>query len=89
MTCRDCTKHDVCEIKRKLMLTYDRSFNLVYQMNVENSCPEFDNKNDYEKVIRCKDCKNAIKMPLDNYHCKIHNKVFIKSYYCGDGDRNE
>lgn len=87
VTCLNCIKHDICDVKRKLMLTYDYSMKLVYQMNVEKSCNEFDNKDDYEKVVRCENCNNAIEMPHGNYHCKIHNKTFIKSYYCGDGDR--
>lgn len=87
MTCLNCIKHDICNIQRKLMLTYNYSMKLVYQMNVEKSCNEFDNKDNYEKVVRCENCNNAIEMPHDNYHCKIHNKTFTKSYYCGDGDR--
>lgn len=48
-TCKDCLHYDVCKLKHRKYFAEETDAKIL--------CNQFKPKADYEKVVRCKDCK--------------------------------
>ena len=69
--CKDCLYHEMCP------------FNISGAE--AEQCKTYDAKENYVKVVRCKDCVNRDK----NRWCKIKASYTHESEYCSDGERGE
>lgn len=57
MTCKDCLYQKTCYFEAHYL---DRKTWGKYKDGVEKSCPDFQNKTDFVKVVRCKKCKHKV-----------------------------
>lgn len=84
--CKDCISHDICEKHKRLMLTVDNNFELIYQNGVQVSCRNFKDKSQYVEVVRCKDCKHRDKGGL----CQAEGQkltIAKDNHFCSKGER--
>ena len=78
--CKNCYSHLVCAI-------YNPNFD-----NFAPSCNLYMGKEDYEKVVRCKDCIYNFKSDVDGYYvCSaMTNPNYVPlNHFCGYGERKE
>lgn len=81
MRCKDCVHCNVCGFSKELGLDQaEKMFDF--------KCVDFRNRADFENVIRCKDCKFAIKVDRV-YLCEKTGKYMKFSDYCSYGKRKE
>ena len=83
--CRECLYYEVCaDFRRNICETDQKRFE-EYKINSNGICDIFDRKTDFQKVIRCKDCKHATFYSCKNDACY---KAIICEYKIGIGDEN-
>lgn len=90
--CTECLHWDACLYLFKIVL--DREPNLKGS-RAEEKCPNFKYRTEYEKVVRCKDCKNFIQ-PTESDgtygHCDLEGETMIiwrACDFCSSGERRE
>lgn len=54
-------------------------------------CHRFENKAEYVKVVRCKDCKSGRVRPYsdDVIYCRVMGCAFKAEHFCSYGERRE
>ena len=79
-TCKDCLYYDVCPLGLAIK-------------GATGICLKFKNKADFEKVVRCKDCKHFIKVieKDNNCYCVLDDKLIKTKLdgFCDCGERKD
>ena len=85
--CKECLYYEVCaDFRRNICETDQKRFE-EYKINSNGICDRFYRKIDFQKIIRCKDCKfnvaNMEKDPLDI--TDYSGDDIVCSYFMTDG----
>lgn len=88
MTCKDCLYQKTCHFEAHYL---DRKTWGKYKDGVEKSCPDFQNKTDFVKVVRCKDCKAAKSLIFFDgfYFCRKYRVCRNEDDFCSRGKRRD
>lgn len=81
MTCKDCVCYEKC-----------KSSKLDFADSAEPThiCHCFQNKDEFVKVVRCRDCDNSERFDnIGNYKCRFFNKNVIGIHYCSYGCKSQ
>lgn len=80
-TCKDCIHERVCLALIEKGLPYADG-----EYPAEAFCMTFRNKADFEKVVRCKNCKHSRPMIFSGFHyCKRVRAVRKEDGFCSKG----
>lgn len=95
MTCENCLSYSECNRRGNVIYALKRKENGL-SVFAEITCDYFKNKADYEKVVRCKDCKERYQYEeFDRnigemvicYGCSVLNRDLGDDGFCCYGER--
>lgn len=87
MKCKDCLHFDACEGSNG---TFDDEYvkDTAFSEDVRDLCPTFKNKDDYVKVVKCKECRNF--KSIDGATCCTRYGIAVKGdCFCSQAERRD
>lgn len=96
MSCKDCLHRDGCCNFVPIEGTIEEKAEYLYEC-LKKPCKDFKNKNDFVEVVRCRDCKNWVRIGNDPiFNCDFgtcknpYDYTEKETYgkdYCSNGER--
>lgn len=84
-TCKDCLHIDVCVHR------YRKLCSGIMSEDLNNACTKFKDRNEYEKVVRCKNCDyKFVKNGHNKKGCPLDGVGFMNDNdFCSCGERKD